>query len=169
MSTNNNSTAKAIIEQVKNNTTSWIGQSVGDNKELLCGQTFIALSEGDLSAIEVFPNMVTTPGNMVMTLHNFDPQMRTWGPAIGSASVDLNISNSEKWVSFHIPGMHLNKGKTYGFRLGSPNSYIGVGEAAGSHAQPPFENGEEWQFTPTDQKGNSFSYFSLAFKVELRA
>ena len=169
MTMSNNPTTRAIIEQVNHDATIWIGHSGSDNKEVLCGQTFVAPSEGELEGIEVFSSMVTNPGNLVMTLHIFDPEKRTWGPTIGSASVDLNNTNIEKWVKFHIPGMRLNKGKTYGFRLACPNSYIGVGEAAGSHAHPPFASGQEWQFTQNDQKGNSFSYFSLAFKVGLRA
>ena len=136
MTMSNNPTTRAIIEQVNHDATIWIGHSGSDNKEILCGQTFVAPSEGELEGIEVFSSMVTNPGNMVMTLHNFDPELRTWGPTIGSASIDLNNTNIEKWVKFHIPGMRLNKGKTYGFRLACPNSYIGVGEAAGSHAHP---------------------------------
>ena len=74
-----------------------------------------------------------------------------------------------KWMAFDLSGLHLAKGQTYGFRLESPDSYIGMGEAAGSAQQPPFNNGKEWKFTNNDQKGDSYSYFSLAFKVEIRA
>ena len=169
MSKNNNSPVRAVVEQVNHNATIWIGHSSNDNKEVLCGQTFIAPSEGDLEEIEVFSSMVTSPGHVVMTIHNFDPQQRTWGPSIGSTSVELNNTNTDKWVKFHISGLHLQKGKTYGFRLACANAYIGVGETVGDHQDPPFANGQEWQFTPADQKGHSFSYFSLAFKVGLRA
>jgi hypothetical protein len=169
MTKNINPSVRPTIEQTNHNATIWIGHSAIDNKETLCGQTFVASTGGDLESIEVFSSMVTNPGNVVLTLHNFDPQQRTWGPVIGSANVEVNNTTFEKWVRFNIPGLHLEKGKTYGFRLACSNSFMGVGEAAGSHAQPPFANGEEWQFTPADQKGNSFSYFSLAFKVGLRA
>lgn len=169
MSKNNNSPIRSVVEQVNHNATSWVGHSQNDNRDILCGQTFVSPSEGDLEEIEVFSSMVTTPGSVVMTLHHFDPQQRTWGPSVGSASVDLNNTNTEKWVKFHIPGLHLQKGKAYGFRLACSNAFIGVGEAAGSHEQPPCANGQEWQFTPNDQKGRSYSYFSLAFKIGLRA
>lgn len=168
MSTINSSTAP-VIQQVNNNTTSWIGIRKGDSKEIICGQTFIATSEGDLEAIEVFPSIVTTPGKVLMTLHNFDPEKKSWGPALGTSSVAFDNTNTGKWISFKIPGMHLTNGKSYGFRLESPDSYIGMGEAAGSHQQPPYRNGQAWQFTNINQQGNSFSYFSLAFKVALRA
>src|SRR6187549_958181 len=102
MTMSNNPTTRAIIEQVNHDATIWIGHSRSDNKEFLCGQTFVAPSEGELEGIEVFSSMVTNPGNMVMTLHNFDPEKRTWGPSLGSASVDLNNTNIEKWIKFHI-------------------------------------------------------------------
>ncbi len=159
----------ALLEQVTNNTTSWVGQRLRDNEDLATGQTFIATSEGDLEKIEVFPTIVTKPGKMILTLHNFDSQQKSWGPALGSASIDVNNSATGKWLAFKIPGMHLNKGKAYGFRLESPDTFVGVGEAAGSHQKPPFISGQEWQFTKNQKSEHSFSYFSLAFKVETRA
>lgn len=159
----------ALLEQVTNNTTSWVGHRLRDNEDLASGQTFIATSEGDLEKIEVFPTIVTKPGKMILTLHNFDSQQKSWGPALGSASIDVNNSATNKWLAFKIPGMHLNKGKAYGFRLESPDTFVGVGEAAGSHQKPPFISGQEWQFTKNQKSEHSFSYFSLAFKVETRA
>ncbi len=168
MSINHNSLNLAVIEQVTNNTTSWIGH-YSDNNDVLCGQTFIAPAEGDLGAIEVFSSVVAKPGNVVMTLHNFDPQQKSWGPAIGSTSVELNKSFMNKWVPFFIPGMHLTKGNTYGFKLESSNAYLGVGEAAGVSSHPPYQNGQEWKFTDKNKAGKAYTYFSLAFKVGLRA
>ena len=159
----------AILEQVTNNTTSWVGHRSRDNEDLASGQTFIATSEGDLETIEVFSTVVTKPGTMIMTLHNFDAQQKSWGPVLGSASVDVNNNETGKWLAFKIPGMHLNKGKAYGFRLESPDAYVGVGEAAGSYQKPPFISGQEWQFTKKHKSEHSFSYFSLAFKIDTRA
>lgn len=170
MTTNiKNPSIKAVVEQLTNNTTSWIGHNKVDNKDIIGGQTFIAPSEVDLEAIEVLTSIVTSPGKVLMTLHTFDPQLKSWGPVLGSASVEFNGTDNGKWKSFNISGLHLNKGKAYGFRLESSNSYIGMGEAAGSHQTPPLINGQEWKFTNNDQKGHSFSYFSLAFKVAVRA
>ncbi len=170
MTTNTkNPSIKAVVEQLTNNTTSWIGHNKVDNKDIIGGQTFIAPSEVDLEAIEVLTSIVTSPGKVLMTLHTFDSQLKSWGPVLGSASVEFNGTDTGKWKSFNISGLHLNKGKAYGFRLESPNSYIGMGEAAGSHQTPPLINGQEWKFTNNDQKGHSFSYFSLAFKVAVRA
>ncbi|MCW3090596.1 MAG: hypothetical protein JWP81_1665 [Ferruginibacter sp.] len=158
---------KAIVEQTTNNTTSWIGHQ--DNKDIIGGQTFTSPSESVLEAIEVFTSVVTTPAHVVMSLHTFDPQLKTWGPSLGTANVELNRSDNGKWKSFNMPGLSLNKGKTYGFRLESPNGCIGVGETVGTYKTPLLVNGQEWKFTNHDKKGQSFSYFSLAFKVEVRA
>ena len=162
-------TLQPAVEQVTNNTTSWIGHRPGDNNDIIKGQTFIAPAEGDLDGIEVFSSMVTSPGKVMMTLHSFDSLQKNWGPVLGTTSVEFTKNDSGKWVSFDIPGQHLKKGETYGFRLESPNTLIGIGEAAGSHKHPPFNNGQEWKFSTKDSKGHSFSYFSLAFKIGLRA
>ncbi|MEJ7587546.1 MAG: hypothetical protein WKI04_08290 [Ferruginibacter sp.] len=162
-----NTPLKAVVEQVTNNTTSWIGHHSFTNKNIVGGQTFIAPSEGQLEAIKVFTSIVTSPGNVLMTLHTFDPQLKSWGPVLGSASIECTRNDTGKWKSFNIPGLHLNKGKAYGFRLESSDSYIGMGEAASQ--TPPLINGQEWKFVNKDPQGQSFSYFSLAFKVELRA
>jgi len=161
--------AHPAIEQVTNNITGWIGHRPGENNDIVRGQTFVAPAEGDLDGIEVFSSMVVAPGKVMMTLYSFDALHHHWGAALGTASIELSKDDSGKWICFDIPGQHLQQGKTYGFRLASTDGLIGVGEAAGSHHQPPFNNGQEWKFTPKDQEGHSFSYLSLAFKVGLRA
>lgn len=161
----------ASVEQLLHNTTSWLGHRKGDQKEIITGQTFIALAEGDLDAIEVFSSIVASPGEVVLTLHSFDTQTQSWGPALGTAQVDFNRSLNNTWVAFKIPGLHLSKGKAYGFRLESHNSYIGIGEAVGNVKHPPFTCGREWKFSNSQSKSDthSYAYFSLAFKVGLKA
>ncbi|MES2892846.1 MAG: hypothetical protein V4725_12555 [Bacteroidota bacterium] len=160
--------SKPLIEQATTNTTSWVGRRP-DDKELLCGQTFISPAEGVLDSIEVFSSIVSKPGKLVMTLHQFDRHHKTWGPAMGTTSVEMNSSSAGSWVAFPIPGLLLQKGQSYGFKLESADAYVGIGEAAGSYANPPFDDGQEWQFLKNEQRSHAFSYFSLAFKVGLRA
>lgn len=160
---------KSVLEQTTNNTTSWIGHQKTGNNDIIGGQTFISPAEAELEAIEVLANMVSMPGKVLMTVHNFDSHLKSWGPVLGSASVDFNGADSGQWISFNISGLHLHKGNSYGFRLESPHSYIGMAEAATSHQTPIQNTGQEWKFTNADQKGHSFSYFSLAFKVDVRA
>lgn len=165
----NTNTTNSSVQQITNNATSWVGHHPRENKEIGRGQTFVAHTEGNVEAIEVYTNIVTRPGHVMMTIHSFDPQQKSWGPALSSTSVECNQSDSGKWMAFNIPSLHLNKGESYGFRLESHDSYIGVGEAAGSAKQPPFSTGQEWHFTGSDQNADAFSYFSLAFKVGIRA
>ena len=159
-----------LVQQTNNNTTTWIGHMPGkDSDDIVGGQTFIAHAEGDLDNIQVYSSVVANPGKVSLTLHAFNTEENSWGAVLGSTSIEISKQDNDKWISFKIPGLHLSKGKTYGFKLESAESFIGVGEAAGSHEQPPFSEGQEWQFKNKEQKGNSFSYFSLAFKVGLRA
>jgi hypothetical protein len=157
------------VQQLTNNTTSWLGHRKSDKKEIAMGQTFVANNEGDLESIEVFSSIVTSPGKVEMTLHSFDPQHQVWGPSLASSDVLFNDSCNGKWVSFKMPKLHLTKGLSYGFKLESHDSYIGIGEAAGNASHPPFAAGKEWKFINKENKADSFSYFSLAFKIDLKA
>ena len=157
------------VQQSNHNATSFLGHRMGDHRETAMGQTFVASSDGVLENIEVFSSIVANPGQVIMTLHAFDPQSQSWGPALGSAAVAFSKSDNDKWVAFQIPGLRLTKGLSYGFRLQSHDSYVGVGEAAGSAGNPPYSFGKEWKFNAKDEKGDAFAYFSLAFKVGLKA
>lgn len=163
-----NHSAYPVVEQLTYNATSWLGHRKSDHKEISMGQTFVVPAEGDLDSIEVYSSIVASPGSVMMSVHRFDPDHQTWGPALGSANVNFNQSCNGKWIAFQIPGLHLNKGLTYGFLLESHDSYIGVGEAAGSAKNPPYASGKEWMFIDRN-KSHAYSYFSLAFKVGLKA
>lgn len=169
MNTHPNVPLRSVSEQITNNTTSWVGHAKGHPDDIIKGQTFISSTEGDLEAIEVFSNIVTDPGKVIMTVYKYDPQQKQWGSALGTSSIQFNKTDTDKWMSFPIAGLHLDKGQSYGFRLESHDSLIGVGEAAGSSNNPVFGSGQEWRFTSNNSKGDSFSYLTLAFKVEIRA
>ena len=169
MNTQSNTGPHKVAEQIANNSTGWVGEVPGNKEHFVKGQTFVANEDGDLQAIKVFPNIIAGRNNVMMTIHNYDPQNHRWGQAIGSVSMELQGNDAGKWISFDIHGPHLNKGQSYGFRLDTKDSYIGIGEACGSFKQPAFKTGKEWQFTNNNPEGDSFSYFSLAFKVEVAA
>jgi hypothetical protein len=169
MNAQSNNPLQKVAEQTSNNSTGWIGEVPGNKEHLVKGQTFIANEEGDLQAIKVFSNMIVRKSQVSITLHKFDPQNEIWGQVLGSASVELKNTDAGKWVSFNIHGPHLNKGQYYGFRLDTADSYIGVGEACASSNQQVFKTGKEWQFTDSNPGGESFSYISLVFKVEVAA
>src|SRR4051812_48407721 len=112
-----NVAVQKAAEQTSNNSTGWVGDVPGINKSMVKGQTFISGSEGDLQSIKVLPSVVSKPGSVVITLHRFDQQNKSWGSVLGSASVQLEQSDAGKWISFNMPGLHLVKGDAYGFRL----------------------------------------------------
>ncbi len=167
MNTNNQTPAiRSAVEQTTHNATTWIGHRKHDNNNLATGQTFLSPSETDLESIEVYSSIVTKPGKVTMTVHSFDAQQNKWGPSLGTATVEFTHNCNGKWIPFPIPGLHLSKGMTYGFKLESSETYVGMGEAAGSAKQPLFNTGKEFRFVNNAQAPDAFSYFSLAFKVK---
>ena len=157
-----------ILSQTENNTTLWIGHLQTDPNDHFAGQTFKCPADGQVNNIQVFSSTVQQPGDVGLTLHEFDPPSKTWGPAIGDATMFLQKGDDARWVRFCLQPVSLKKDATYGFRLQSDNALIGIGEAA-SHSKRPFDFGKEWKGASNNEKGDYYSYFSLAFKVELCA
>ena len=156
------------LQQTLNNSTGWIGHLPGDDKEIVRGQTFVAEQEGNLDAIEILPNMISGNGFVFMALHTFDALENKWGPQIDTSMVEMNTSDAGKWVAFNMHGLHLDKGKTYGFLMESNGLCVGIAEAAWNADQPYRTKGQEWKFVDNDLD-EAFTYFSLAFKVDMRA
>jgi hypothetical protein len=160
--------SRPLITQTKNNTTLWIGHLQNDPTDHFAGQTFKCPSEGLLDNIQVYSSAVQLPGEMQLTLHEFDSNTQTWGPAIGNSSLSLQRNDVAKWITFELQPVALHKDSMYGFRLQTNNALIGIGEAA-MGTQQPFTFGNAWSGDSKDIKGHFFTYFSLAFKVELCA
>ncbi len=159
----------AIVQQLTNNTTSWIGHRPGETKSRFCGQTFICPEEGDLGCIEIYSSYVNKNGPVELTLHAFNAVEKSWGPVIGRSTVEFKRNDTNSWISFPISGLHLHKNISYGFRLQTEAVLVGLGEAAGSYDQLPYISGQEWVADSEDKQGNYYSYLSLAFKIEMRA
>lgn len=158
-----------VVQQVTNNSTSWVGHRQGETKDRVTGQTFFCPTEGKLDCIEVLSNHVTSNGTIDMTIHEFEPDGKIWGPAMADSKVVFTTDTTGKWVAFPMSGIQLHKGKIYAFRLKSDDSLIGIGEAASSVSNQTDIKGQEWVAVTGNTKGNYFSYLSLAFKVEMRA
>jgi len=156
------------LEQLHRNTCRWIGHINSGPADHFAGQTFKCPSEGLLDNIQVYSSAVQHPGEMSLTLHEFDDNTKTWGPSICNSSVQLQRGDDAKWIRFDLHPIALRKGATYGFRLQTSNALIGIGEAA-TGTKEPFTFGHEWSGDSKDMQGRFFTYFSLAFKVELRA
>jgi hypothetical protein len=160
--------SRPILSQTEKNTTLWIGHLTNDSNDRLAGQTFSCPSDGLLDNIQVYSSAVTQPGEVVLTVHEFDPASKAWGPAIGQSSLGIERIDASRWLRFDLEPVNLQKDRHYGFRLQTEQGIIGIGEAV-SHAQNPFPFGQAWS-SDTGRVGERFfSYFSLAFKVEMCA
>lgn len=157
--------SRPILSQTENNTTLWIGHLATDH---LAGQTFSCPSDGLLNNIQIYSAAVTQPGDVLLSLHEFDPATRSWGDPIGESALSLERNDVSRWLRFELDPVNLEKGRHYGFRVRSENGIIGIGEAA-SHAHKPFTFGQAWTRDSGLAGEKFFTYFSLAFKVELCA
>jgi hypothetical protein len=159
---------RPILTQTQNNTTLWIGHLQTDPMDHFAGQTFKCPSDGLLDNIQVYSSAVQQPGEMSLTLHEFNNNTKTWGRSIGNSTVGLQRGDDAKWIRFELQPVPLHKDVMYGFRLQTSNALIAIGEAATGN-KDPFTFGNEWSGDSNDLEGRFFTYFSLAFKVELRA
>ena len=165
---NDHSLTRPVLTQTESNTTLWLGHLQTDSNEHLAGQTFNCPTEGTLDNIQVLPSSVQYPGEVTLTLHEFDADSKTWGPAIAETSRHLEKNDESRWVRFELDPLQLRKNSCYGFRLKTPDAFIGLGEAV-HHAKNPFDFGQLWNADTKNEKGHYFSFFSMAFKVEMCA
>jgi hypothetical protein len=155
-----------VLSQAKNNSTHWIGHLQTDPTDHFAGQTFACPAEGQLDNIQLYSTAVQNGGEVIMTLHEFDPNTKNWGPSIGSSTLEVQKGDNDRWIRFGLPPVFLHKDMTYGFRVQANHAMVGLGEAATGTKQP-FTFGHEWSADSRNQRGHYYSYFSLAFKVEL--
>jgi len=155
-----------VVAQVQNNTTIWVGHLQSDPTDHFAGQTFTCPCSGDLNNIQVYSAAVQSPGEIMLSLHAFDQQNKTWGPILASATIEIEKSDGEKWIRFDLPAIPLSKSETYGFRLYANVAVVAIGEAAASGQT---FKGQEWHADSKDLYGHYYNYFSLAFKVEMCA
>jgi len=156
-----------VITQSQNNATMWIGHSTNDPTDHFAGQTFKCPSPGLLDNIQVYTSAVQMPGEMLLTLHEFEPESKSWGPAIGESNLSIQKKDISKWITFELEPVALKKDGTYGFRIQTIDAYIGIGEAATGNQQP-FTFGNAWSGDSKNKEGHFFTYFSLTFKVEMK-
>jgi len=158
---------RPVINQAESNSSLWVGHLQTDPTNHLAGQTFTCPSGGMLDNIQIYSAAVQYPGEVTLTLHEFDAVAKKWGPAIADSVMMIEKNDTAKWIRFALPVTPLQQGANYGFRLQTNNALVAIGEAAAGNKQP--FTGHEWSADSKDQNGHFFSYFSLAFKVELCA
>ena len=159
---------QTALEQLQKNSCSWIGHMTVGSAEHAAGQTFECPDDGEVDTIQVYTTAVPHPGKVTLTLHAFDRESKKWGPVLTQTEIDVEKKDAGNWMQFHLPNIPLHKDAAYGFRLRSNDALVGIGEAAWtSHGN--FAYGEEWHADNLHSRDQYFRYFSLAFKVELRA
>ena len=144
--------SRPVLSQTENNTTLWIGHLSHDANDRLAGQTFSCPAGGQLNNIQIYSSAVT----------------HVWGPSLGKSTLEIERNDESRWLRFELDPVNLQQNGHYAFRLQTEKGIIGIGEAA-SHARKPFVFGQEWSSDTSQRKDNFYSYFSLAFKVELCA
>lgn len=163
-----NSGSHPILSQIENNTTLWVGHLLTDPTDRSAGQIFKCPSDGILNNIQVFSIAVHEPGEVELTLHEFDIPTKSWGPAIGNDSKFFKKGDDARWVRFGLQPVTLLKDAIYGFRLHSANALVGFGEAATGNTKP-FNFGFEWSSDANNKEGQFLTYFSLTYRVEMCA
>ena len=166
--TKNSSHTRPVLTQAQNNTTRWVGHLQTDTTDHFAGQTFLCPAGGQLDNIQLFSSAVQCAGEVVLTMHEFDTSSKIWGPSIGSSTLEVQRGDNARWIRFDLPPLQLQKDATYGFRVHANKAMVALGEAATGTKQP-FTFGHEWNGDSTNTRGHYYSYFSLAFKVEMCA
>jgi hypothetical protein len=159
---------RPLLSQAQNNTTLWIGHLQSDPTDHFGGQTFTCPDDGQLDNIQLYSSAVQNEGEIILTLHEFDVAAKQWGTPIANSSFQISRNDNAKWILFELPPVQLKKGTTYGFRVQANKAMVALGEAATGTRQP-FTFGHEWSGDSNNSRGHYYSYFSLAFKVELVA
>jgi len=159
---------KPVLTQTASNTTLWVGHSQTDPADHYGGQTFVCPTQGQLDNIQLFATAVPVAGELLLTLHAFDAEQRSWGPVLAQVSRVVDADDRDNWLSFSMPAIALEKGRCYGFRIQARKGLVALAEAACGNKHP-FSFGQEWSADSFNQQGHYYSFFSLAFKVEMRA
>src|SRR5437762_12885297 len=107
--TKSNSRPHPVITQIENNTTLWVGHLQTDPIDHFAGQTFECPSTGELDNIQIFSSAVQNPGEMVLTLHSFDAENKTWGSQLVSAKVDIQKKMKKNGYALICPGSFTPK------------------------------------------------------------
>jgi hypothetical protein len=159
---------RSILSQTRNNTTTWIGHLQNETLDHFSGQTFQCPDDGILDNIQVYASMIQRAGEVHLTLYEFENKIKTWSHVIASSSVFAGMKDEGHWLTFSLPHAFLSKNKTYGFRLQSNNAMLGIGEWARENNEP-CSFGQEWNADSNNKEGVFFTWFSLAFKIEMVA
>ncbi|MBS1576144.1 MAG: hypothetical protein JST09_12650 [Bacteroidetes bacterium] len=164
----NAATIRSVISQTRNNTTTWIGHFRNESLDHFSGQTFKCPDHGILDNIQVYVSIIQRPGEVQLNLFEFDEGLKNWDRSVAMSAAIVSSKDEGNWIRFVLPDVLLSKDKAYGFRLHSNNAMIGIGEWARGNNEP-CSFGQEWNADSNNRDGVFFTWFSLAFKVQMVA
>src|SRR6218665_1797831 len=121
--------SRPVLSQAKNNTTLWIGHLKTDPVDHMGGQTFTCPEEGMVDNIQLYAASVQYPGDIHLSLHEFDKESKIWGPVIAESNLLVQKTDQQQWIRFNLPALQLKKTGSYAFRVQTDNAMIGLGEA----------------------------------------
>ena len=90
------------LEQLHKNTCVWIGHMNPGPADHFGGQTFQCPRDGGLKKIQVYSIVVSHPGKLTLTLHEFDKQRKEWGQILSSAEIEIDENDGEQWIQFPL-------------------------------------------------------------------
>lgn len=161
--------SQSPLEQPVKNTSLWVGHLNADSADHFAGQTFQCPKEGELKEIQVFSDMVSHPGKLALTIREFDKESKQWGQVLSTSVINVDGNDTKNWMHFQFDALPLHKDITYGFQLkAEEEALVAIGEAVWP-SKTPFVYGEEWGLNNFENKDHYYRYFSLAFKIAMRA
>ena len=152
------------IQQLQMNGCRWIGNFHNDPADDIAGQTFQLSQSGNLETVSIYFEMIPRGGRVKLSLHHFDDSNHSWGPALGSAEMELNKDEDPGWVEFRMGTLQLDGTKRYGFRLHTQDALLALGEAVWGHSNINHA-GEEWIVKGNEKNGHYYRYFSLVYSL----
>lgn len=160
--------SSTVISQLEKNSSQWLGSLPITNQSFKVGQTFVTPANTTVDVIQVSAETIQCNGHVELIFHEFDEKSHTWGAELGKAKITVSRKSADSWLKFELGTIRLEKNKTYGFILTSNDALVAISEVAwGQQDLKP--SGEEWSFGSKEGKEHFFNYFSLVYRVGLRA
>lgn len=160
--------SSTLISQLEKNSTQWLGSLPISNQSYKVGQTFVTPASVNVDTIHISAETIQSNGQVALSFHEFDEKTHVWGAELGKATIPVSRKSSDTWLRFDLGTIRLEKNKTYGFMLTSNDALIAISEVAWGH-QDEKPSGEEWSLRSNEGEEHFFNYFSLVYRVGLRA
>jgi hypothetical protein len=140
----------------------WIGL-LSNGNDYFAGQTFKAPANGKLKTIRIYPEMILGNTDAKITVYTFNQEQRASKDKLAEASIKIDASNANSWVSFDNLNIPLKKDMTYIFKLScNHGNMIAIAEC-GWGKDNYSHNGEQWTGNSENKAGHFHPGFGLTF------